>query len=50
MLGLGVLKGMGVTLKNFAMSYFVKERLTTVQYPEEQIPAKERYRNFPALA
>ncbi len=49
MLGFGVLKGMGVTFKNFVESYFKKERLTTVQYPEERIPAKERYRNFPFL-
>ena len=49
MLGLGVLKGMGVTFKNFVASYFTKERLTTVQYPEERLPEKERFRNFPFL-
>ena len=47
--GFGVLKGMMVTLKNFVMSYFTKERLTTVQYPEERLPEKERFRNFPFL-
>ncbi|MBI4358469.1 MAG: NADH-quinone oxidoreductase subunit I [Candidatus Omnitrophica bacterium] len=49
MFGLGVLKGMLVTFKNFILSYFTKERLTTVQYPEERIPEKERFRNFPFL-
>ena len=44
--GGGVIKGMLVTFKNFVLSYFSKEHLTTVQYPEERLPAKERYRNF----
>src|SRR5205807_8174533 len=30
-------------------SYFEKDRLTTVQYPEERIPLPENYRNFPFL-
>ncbi len=47
--GFGVLKGMTVTFKNFVLSYFSKERLTTVQYPEERLPEKERFRNFPFL-
>lgn len=49
MYGFGVLKGMAVTFKNFVLSYFSKERLTTVQYPEERLPEKERFRNFPFL-
>ena len=49
MFGMGVLKGMAVTFKNFVESYFIKERLTTVQYPEERLPEKERFRNFPFL-
>ena len=49
MFGLGVLKGMAVTFQNFVASYFSKERLTTVQYPEERLPEKERFRNFPFL-
>jgi NADH-quinone oxidoreductase subunit I len=40
---------MAVTLRNFAGSYFEKDRLTTVQYPEERIPLPENYRNFPFL-
>jgi len=49
MIGKGIIKGMAVTAKNFAGSYFVKERLTTVQYPEERIEPEENYRNFPFL-
>jgi NADH-quinone oxidoreductase subunit I len=49
MIGTGILKGMAVTLKNFAGSYFDKERLITVQYPEERSPLPENYRNFPFL-
>jgi NADH-quinone oxidoreductase subunit I len=49
MIGTGILKGMAVTLRNFAGSYFEKERLITVQYPEERIPLAENYRNFPFL-
>jgi NADH-quinone oxidoreductase subunit I len=49
MIGTGVLKGMAVTAKNFVGSYFDKERLITVQYPEERAPLPENYRNFPFL-
>jgi NADH-quinone oxidoreductase subunit I len=49
MIGTGVLKGMAVTAKNFVGSYFDKERLITVQYPEERVPLPENYRNFPFL-
>jgi NADH-quinone oxidoreductase subunit I len=49
MIGRGILKGMAVTLRNFAGSYFEKDRLITVQYPEERIPLPENYRNFPFL-
>ena len=49
MIGTGILKGMAVTLRNFAGSYFEKERLITVQYPEERSPLPENYRNFPFL-
>jgi len=46
MIGTGILKGMGVTARNFVGSYFEKERLITVQYPEERSPLPENYRNF----
>lgn len=49
MIGLGILKGMAVTGRNFVGSYFEKDRLTTVQYPEERSPLPENYRNFPFL-
>src|SRR5213595_4188224 len=49
MIGKGILKGMAVTAHNFVGSYFDKERLITVQYPEERNPLPENYRNFPFL-
>jgi NADH-quinone oxidoreductase subunit I len=49
MIGLGVLNGMAVTLRNFVGSYFEKDRLITVQYPEERETLSENYRNFPFL-
>lgn len=49
MIGSGVVKGMAVTARNFVESYFHKERLTTVQYPEERDPLPEAARNFPFL-
>ena len=49
MLGTGILKGMAVTGRNFIGSYFEKDRLITVQYPEERDPLPENYRNFPFL-
>src|ERR1700730_17850300 len=49
MIGTGILKGMAVTLRNFAGRYFEKDRLITVQYPEERNPLPENYRNFPIL-
>jgi NADH-quinone oxidoreductase subunit I len=49
MLGTGILKGLAETARNFVGSYVDEERLTTVQYPEEHIPAKEAARNFPFL-
>ncbi len=49
MIGAGILQGMAVTARNFVGSYFEKDRLTTVQYPEERAPLPENYRNFPFL-
>jgi NADH-quinone oxidoreductase subunit I len=49
LLGEGILKGLAETAKNFAGSYVSKERLTTVQYPEERIPLAEATRVFPFL-
>ena len=47
--GLGILRGMAVTARNFVGSYFQPERLTTVQYPEERDTLPENARNFPFL-
>src|SRR5712691_5098822 len=49
MLGEGIIKGMTETARNFVGSYVTKERLTTVQYPEERLPQIEAARNFPFL-
>jgi NADH-quinone oxidoreductase subunit I len=49
LLGEGILKGMAETARNFFGSYVSKERLTTVEYPEQRIPAVEAARVFPFL-
>ncbi len=47
--GSGLLKGLVVTIRNFAGSYFEKDRLTTEQYPEERPVLPENARSFPFL-
>jgi NADH-quinone oxidoreductase subunit I len=49
MLGSGILKGLAETARNFFGSYVSKDRLTTVQYPEQKLPQIEAARNFPFL-
>ncbi len=49
MLGTGLIKGMAETARNFVGSFLEEDRLTTVEYPEERIPAKEAARSFPFL-
>jgi len=49
MLGEAIIKGMAVTAKNFFGSYVSKERLPTVQYPEERLEPMENTRQFPFL-
>ena len=49
MLGTGIIKGMVETARNFVGSYTTEDRLPTVEYPEEKLPAKENARNFPFL-
>ena len=49
MLGTGIVQGMAETARNFLGSYTDKDRLPTVQYPEERVPAKENTRSFPFL-
>ena len=47
--GSGIVKGLAVTARNFAGSYFEKDRLTTEQYPEERPKLPENSRSFPFL-
>jgi NADH-quinone oxidoreductase subunit I len=47
--GEGILKGMAETARNFFGSYVSKNRLTTVQYPEQRVPPIESARSFPFL-
>ncbi|HEV2276537.1 MAG TPA: 4Fe-4S dicluster domain-containing protein [Acidobacteriaceae bacterium] len=49
MLGEGIIQGLFETARNFFGSYVDKDRLTTVQYPEERRPLPEATRNFPFL-
>src|SRR5205814_6381928 len=49
MLGEGIIQGMAETARNLIGSYVGEERLTTVQYPQERLPAHEAARNFPFL-
>jgi NADH-quinone oxidoreductase subunit I len=49
MLGVGILKGLVETARNFLGSFLGKKRLVTVQYPEERLPVAEAARNFPFL-
>ena len=49
MIGTGILKGMAVTARNFVGSYFEKERLITVQYPEERSSTSGKLSKFSVL-
>lgn len=49
MFGEAIIKGMAVTARNFLGSYVSRERLVTIQYPEERRPLEEAVRNFPFL-
>ncbi len=49
LIGKGILKGMAVTAKNFFQSYYRKERLPTVEYPEEKATINQFTRNIPFL-
>lgn len=49
MLGEGIVKGLAETARNFFGSYAEKDRLTTVQFPEERLPQAEAARVFPFL-
>ena len=45
----GIIKGLAETARNFFGSFFYKERLTTVQFPEERLVLPEAARVFPLL-
>ena len=49
MFGEGILRGLVETARNFFGSYVSKDRLTTVQFPEERIVPIEATRDFPFL-
>lgn len=49
MLGEGIVKGLFETARNFVGSFVYKDRLVTVQYPEERTPLPEAARSFPFL-
>jgi NADH-quinone oxidoreductase subunit I len=47
--GLGLVKGLFVTGQNMVQSFYKKERMTTIQYPEERAVISPNFRNFPFL-
>jgi NADH-quinone oxidoreductase subunit I len=49
MLANGILRGLTETARNFFGSYIKKDRLTTIQYPEQRLPQIEATRDFPFL-
>ncbi len=49
MLGEGIVQGLVETARNFFGSFVEKDRLTTVQYPEQRLPLPEASRVFPFL-
>jgi len=49
MFGIGIVKGLAETARNFFGSFAGKDRLVTVQFPEERLPVSESARNFPFL-
>src|SRR5579875_2958674 len=49
MFGEGIIQGLLETARNFFGSYVEKDRLVTVQFPEERHPLPEATRNFPFL-
>jgi NADH-quinone oxidoreductase subunit I len=49
MLGVGIIKGLIETARNFFGSYRQPERFVTIQYPEEQRQVPENNRSFPFL-
>jgi NADH-quinone oxidoreductase subunit I len=48
-LGEGIIQGLAATARNFFGSFVEKDRLTTVQYPEERRQLAEATRQYPIL-
>jgi len=48
-LGVGILKGMVETARNFLGSYSDPSRLVTIEYPDRRLTLPERARSFPML-
>lgn len=48
--GTGLVQGLAVSGYNMVRSFFTRERMTTVQYPEERLEVHPNFRNFPFLA
>src|SRR5277367_3435715 len=49
MLGEGIIQGLAETARNFLGSFVEKDRLTTVQFPEERLKLAEATRQYPFL-
>lgn len=47
--GLGLLQGLMISGKNALQSYYKKDRMTTIQYPEQRVEITPNFRNFPFL-
>lgn len=47
--GAGLLQGLAVTGRNLVGSFHRKDRMTTIQYPEERAEISPNFRNFPFL-
>lgn len=47
--GRGLFQGLAVSGKNLIQSFYKKDRMTTVQYPEQKIEISPNFRNFPFL-
>lgn len=47
--GLGIIKGLKETARNFLGSFHDPERFTTLEYPEQTRKPAENYRSFPFL-
>ena len=47
--GRGLFEGLVVSGKNLVQSFYKKDRMTTVQYPEQKLEISPNFRNFPFL-